>query len=269
MNERVIMSEFNNISLTIDNQVATLTLNRPDAANSMNIDLSREVMLASIEIDENPSVRAVIITGSGRMFCAGGDLSAFAEDPSKASAIIKEITTYMHAAVARFARMQKPVIVAVNGMAAGAGFSLAVAGDLVLCADSAKFTMAYTGAGLSPDVSASYYLPRLIGMRKTQELMFTNKVLTADQAYDWGLVTEVVVAEQLQDSAQALANKLANGPTLAYGKIKQLLLSSSDNALESQMELEARGIATMANTNDGLEGVSAFLAKRKPVFTGS
>ncbi|CAH0990399.1 1,2-epoxyphenylacetyl-CoA isomerase [Sinobacterium norvegicum] len=263
------MSEFNTISLNIDNQIATLTLNRPNAANSMNVELSREVMLASIEIDENPDIRAVIITGAGKMFCAGGDLSAFAADPSKASTIIKEITTYMHAAVARFARMEKPVIVAINGMAAGAGFSLAVAGDLVLCADSAKFTMAYTGAGLSPDVSASYYLPRLIGMRKTQQLMLTNKVLTAEQAYDWGLVTEVVAADDLQQAAQTMAAQLVNGPTLAYGQIKQLLLTSYDTGLESQMELEARGIGKMANTNDGLEGVSAFLAKRKPVFTGS
>ncbi|ROS04689.1 2-(1,2-epoxy-1,2-dihydrophenyl)acetyl-CoA isomerase [Sinobacterium caligoides] len=262
------MSDFNTIKLEINDAVATLTLNRPNAANSMNVELSREVSLASIIIDEDPTIRAVIITGKGKMFSAGGDLSAFAADPAKASSIIKEITTYIHAAMARFARMEKPVIIAINGTAAGAGFSLAVAGDLVICAESAKFTMAYTAAGLSPDVSASYYLPRLIGLRKTQELMLTNRRLSSEEALSWGLVTQVVADNEVLPTAQALAHKLANGPTLAFGQVKQLLLASGDNNLEGQLELESRGIARMANSSDGQEGVRAFLEKRHPVFTG-
>jgi 2-(1,2-epoxy-1,2-dihydrophenyl)acetyl-CoA isomerase len=164
--------------------------------------------------------------------------------------------------------MNKPLIVAVNGMAAGAGFSMAVCGDLVLAAESAKFTMAYTAAGLSPDGSASYFLPRLIGMRKTQELMLTNRRLKAEEALEWGLVTQVVADEELAETAMKLAQQLAEGPTLAYGQVKQLLNSSFNNSLETQMELEGRGISAMAASTDGREGIQAFLEKRAPIYQG-
>ncbi len=262
------MTAFNNITLDINHSIATLTLNRPNAANTMNVDLSRELNQASIIIDETASIRAVIITGSGNIFSAGGDLGSFADAADKAGQQLKKITTYMNAAASRFARMDKPVIMAVNGTAAGAGFSLAVAGDIVICAQSAKFTMAYTAAGLSPDVGASYFLPRLIGLRKTQQLMLTNRRITSTQALEWGMVTEVVDDEQVLAKAQQVAQQLAKGPTKAFGQIKQLLLSSASNGLETQLEQEARGIAAMANTEDGLEGVSAFLEKRQPQFIG-
>ena len=158
------------------------------------------------------------------------------------------------------------VITAVNGTAAGAGFSLAVIGDLVLAAESASFTMAYTRVGLSPDGSSSYYLPRLIGIAKTKELMLTNRTLSADEASRWGLVTEVVADAALAERADELAGKMAATAAGSNGGIKALLLDTFSNGLEEQMELEGRLIAQRAESADGREGVDAFLAKRTPEF---
>lgn len=262
------MAEFENIILEQYEGIAKITLNRPEAANGINLPLARELLLAAIHCDEDPGVRAVLITGSGKMFCAGGDLKSFATYGDAISAKLKELTTHLHAAISCFARMNAPVIVAVNGTAAGAGFSLAVAGDLVLAAQSAKFTMAYTAAGLSPDGSSSYYLPRLIGLRKTQELMLTNRRLSAQEAMEWGAINRVVPDEDLQQVAADLAVQIASGPTLANGVVKKLLHSSFNNGLESQMEMEARFIAAMAKQLDGQEGIKAFMEKRKPEFQG-
>jgi len=165
--------------------------------------------------------------------------------------------------------MNAPVIAAVNGTAAGAGFSLALSADLVISVDSAKFVMAYTNAGLSPDGSSSYFLPRRVGDRRARELMLTNRVLSADEALDWGIVNQVVAADDLDETVEKLAAKIAAGPTLAYGQVKSLLNVSFDNGLETQMELESRGIADMARSRDGKEGIQAFLAKRKPTFKGA
>jgi 2-(1,2-epoxy-1,2-dihydrophenyl)acetyl-CoA isomerase len=225
-------------------------------------------MLAADECDTDASVRAVVLTGTGKMFCAGGDLKEFHGYGDSISRKLKEITTYLHAGSSRLARMRAPVISAVNGTAAGAGFSLAIASDLVLAAESAKFTMAYTAAGLSPDGSSSYFLPRLVGLRRAQELMITNRRLTAAEALDWGLVTKVVPDDDLMKEASALAKQLANGPTNAFGVVKKLLIETYGANLESQLELESRGIADMAGTKDGREGISAFLARRTPEFTG-
>jgi len=173
----------------------------------------------------------------------------------------------LHRATSSFARMEKPFIVAVNGMAAGAGFSIAITGDFVIAAESAKFTMAYTAAGLSPDGSSSYYLPRLVGMRKAMDLMITNRRLTAHEAENWGLINQVVPDDALQTTAMELAQKLAKGPTDAFATVKKLLLCSFDNSLETQMELEGRAISHHAGVTNGKEGVQAFLEKRKPKFS--
>lgn len=262
------MSDYKAITFEVDNHVATITMNRPEAANGLNLELAHDLLLAAIECDENPDIRAVILTGSGKMFCAGGDLKAFASDLDRMPALIKQLTTYLHSAISRFARMDAPVIVAVNGAAAGAGFSTALIGDIVLAAESASFTMAYTAAGLTPDGSSSYFMPRLIGLRKTQELMLTNRRLSAAEAQEWGLVTKVVADDALKDEAWALASQLAAGPTKAFGGVKRMLSHTFDQSLDTQMEIEARTIADAAKTADAREGVSAFLSKRKPEFNG-
>lgn len=263
------MTQYNTLQFTVEEGVATLTLNRPEAANGIDMEMARELMQAAIRCDEDPAIRAVLLTGSaGKMFCAGGDLKSFAAYGDAIASAIKELTAYLHSAVSRLARMEKPLVVAVNGTAAGAGFSLAIAGDLVLSAASAKYTLAYTAAGLTPDGSATWMLPRLVGARRAAELILTNRRLSADEALQWGLVNEVVADEELAGKAQALARKLAAGPTRAFGMAKKLLLASFENGFETQLELEARGIAGMTNTRDGREGIQAFMEKRAPRFTG-
>jgi 2-(1,2-epoxy-1,2-dihydrophenyl)acetyl-CoA isomerase len=172
----------------------------------------------------------------------------------------------LHRAISTFARMDAVLITAVNGTAAGAGFSIAVTGDLVLAAESASFTMAYTRVGLSPDGSSSYFLPRLIGVTKTKELMLTNRTLSAQEASQWGLVTEVVPDDQLAARTDALADQMAATASGSNGGVKALMLSTFSAGLEEQMEIEGRLIAERANSADGREGVDAFMAKRKPEF---
>ncbi len=257
---------YENLKLEIGDGVAKITLNRPKAANAINVALAKDLAYAAMECDENAEVRAIVITAEGRFFCAGGDLSTFGEAGDKAPLLLKEITTYLHAAVSRFARTNAPVIVAINGAAAGAGFSLACAGDLTIAAESAHFTMAYTAVGLTPDGSSTYYLPKLIGARRSLELMLTNRRLSAQEALDWGIVNKVVPDAELQSEVTKLAAKLAAGPTLAFGRTKDLV--QSDQGLEAQMELETRAIADSARSSDGAGGIKAFLAKEKPTFTG-
>jgi len=256
--------------LTVEraNRVATLTLNRPDAYNSLNMALGRELFSASLELDEDPEVRCVVITGSGRAFCAGGDVKDFVDNLGRIGAHIKELTTYLHGAVSRFCRSDKPVIMAINGIAAGGGFSFALSGDLVVAAESAKFTMAYSKIAATPDGSSSYFLPRLIGLRRAMELYFTNRVLTAREALEWGLVTRVVPDAELRPAVAALAAELAQGPTKAYGAAKRLLHQSTWESLETQMELEAQAIAAAGHTEDFRAGVTAFAQKGTPTFRG-
>jgi 2-(1,2-epoxy-1,2-dihydrophenyl)acetyl-CoA isomerase len=262
------MSDYENIQYEVNNAVATITLNRPDAANSINIPLAQELNDASIKIYNDDAIRAVIITGNGKMFSAGGDLASFAAYGDKIADGLRTITSALHSATSNFARMNKPVITAINGTAAGAGFSIAIAGDFAISADTAKYTLAYTGAGLSPDGSSTYVLPRLVGMRKAMELMITNRVLSAQEALEWGLVSEIVPHADVMKRANELAMQLAKGPSNAYGQVKKLLMSSFQNGYETQLQLETDGIANMAATSDGKEGIAAFLAKRKPSFTG-
>jgi 2-(1,2-epoxy-1,2-dihydrophenyl)acetyl-CoA isomerase len=174
----------------------------------------------------------------------------------------------LHMALSRLARMDPPVIAAVNGAAGGAGFSIVMAADLAIAAQSAKFTMAYTNAGLSPDGSSTFYMPRKIGDRRARELMLTNRVLSAAEALDWGVVNQVVADGEALAAAMTLAKRLAAGPTRAYGAVKTLLNESFEHGLESQMELEARKIAELVVSADGQEGIKAFFEKRKPGYTG-
>ena len=258
------VSEYQAISFVQSGSVARITLDRPDAANGMDDTMTRELVDAARWCDTD-ATRVVVLTGSGRFFCAGGDLRSFASAPSRGR-YIKGVADDLHRAITTFARMDAVLITAVNGAAAGAGFSLAVAGDLVLAADSASFTMAYTKVGLSPDGGSSYYLPRLIGLRRTQELMLTNRTLSAAEACQWGLVTEVVADAELAGRTDELATQLAGGARKSHAAVKRLLLGSLRTGLEEQIELEGRLIAANADSVDGHEGVDAFLAKRRPDF---
>jgi 2-(1,2-epoxy-1,2-dihydrophenyl)acetyl-CoA isomerase len=260
---------FETLLYEVADGIATVTFNRPEAANAMSPACASEINEVSILIDDDPDVRAVVMTGTGRMFCAGGDLAAFAGAGKGARALIMKMTGDLHVGLSRLARCKAPVIAAVNGTAAGAGFSLVMACDLAICAESAVFTMAYTRAGLSPDGSSTFYMPRKLGDRRTRELMLTNRVLNATEAKEWGIVNQVVADDELQTQAAALARSIADGPTLAFSAVKDLLNGSFDQTLESQMELEARAIASLSVSADGQEGMHAFLEKRKPQFKGA
>jgi 2-(1,2-epoxy-1,2-dihydrophenyl)acetyl-CoA isomerase len=248
--------------------VATLTLNRPDAYNALNLALGRELFAAVLEVDDDPEVRCVVITGAGKAFCAGGDVKDFTDGLDHIGALVKELTTYMHGAISRLCRSDKPVIMAVNGVAAGGGFSLALVGDIVMAAESARFTMAYTKIAATPDGSSSYFLPRLVGLRRAMELYFTNRVLTAGEAAEWGLVTRVVADAEFTTAVRALARELAAGPTKAFGGAKRLFHQATWESLETQMELEAQAIAASGRTDDFREGVTAFANKKSPTFRG-
>jgi 2-(1,2-epoxy-1,2-dihydrophenyl)acetyl-CoA isomerase len=258
------VTEYQTIEFEQSGPITRITLNRPDAANGMNDTMTRELADAARRCD-TPGTKVVLLTGSGRFFCAGGDLKSFAAAPSR-GLFIKGVADDLHRAISTFARMDAVLIVAVNGVAAGAGFSLAVTADLVLAAESASFTMAYTRAGLSPDGSSSYFLPRLIGIAKTKELMLTNRTLSAQEASQWGLVTEVVPDAELAARTDKLADQMASTAGGSNGGVKALLLSAFSSGLEEQMELEGRLIAERAESADGREGVDAFLAKRKAEF---
>jgi 2-(1,2-epoxy-1,2-dihydrophenyl)acetyl-CoA isomerase len=259
---------YETIDLSVREGVAHLTLNRPDAANSITAELARDLMYATLQCDEDPAVRAVVLAGAGRMFCGGGDLKTFGGKGAELPHYLKEVTTFLHAAVSRLTRMNAPVIAAVHGSAAGAGMSLACAADFVLAAEGAKFTMAYTRAGLTPDGSSTYFLSRIVGLRRALDLALTSRVLSAAEAMQLGIVTRVVPEGRLLDEAGALAAELAAGPTLALGATKRLLHAGWDGTLETQMELETRTIADIARTHDAREGIAAFVAKRPPRFTG-
>ena len=257
---------YRHVTLERKNQVATLTLNRPDAYNALDLALGRELFEAAIELDEDADVRCVVVTGAGRAFCAGGDVKAFVDNLGRIGAHIKELTTYLHGAISRFCRSDKPVIMAVNGVAAGGGFSLALSGDLVVAAESARFTMAYSRIAATPDGSSSYFLPRLVGLRRALELYFTNRPLTAREALEWGMITRVVPDAELGGAVETLARELAQGPSRAFGAAKRLFHQSTWESLETQMELEAQAIAAAGRTEDFRAGVTAF-ADKKPVPT--
>jgi 2-(1,2-epoxy-1,2-dihydrophenyl)acetyl-CoA isomerase len=259
---------YQHVVLERRDHVATLTLNRPDAYNAFGLALGREIFHAVLEVDDDPEVRCVVVTGAGRAFSAGGDVKDFVENLDRIGAMVKELTTYLHGAVSRLCRSDKPVVVAVNGVAAGGGLSLVLAGDLVVAAESARFTMAYSKIAATPDGSSSYFLPRLVGLRRAMELYFTNRVLSAREALDWGLVTRVVPDAELKPTVEALARELAQGPTRAFGGAKRLFHQATWESLETQMEAEAQAIAASGRTEDFREGVRAFAEKKTPVFRG-
>lgn len=255
-------------TLTMDRRERTvvITLNRPDEANGINSLMAKELALAAQTCDEDPSIRVVVLTATGRFFCAGGDVKAMAAFGEHGALEIKRLADDVHRAISTFSRMRAPLIVAVNGIAAGAGFSLAMSGDLVIASESASFTMAYSTVGLSPDGSSSYFLPRLIGLRKTQELMLTNRKLGAQEALEWGLINKISPPPSLLDEAMRLADIVVRGSPDSNAIVKKLLLATFGNGLETQMEIEGRYIAECASSINGREGILAFTQKRPPQF---
>lgn len=256
------------VTFSLEDGLARLTLNRPDAGNSITPHQGKALLEAAVRCYSDPAVRAVLMTGKGKNFCVGGDLKTFKEAGSGVGALIKETTAYLHAACSTFARMDAPMVIAVQGAAAGAGLSLALLGDIVYAAETSKFTMAYTAAGLSPDGGSTFLLPRVVGLRRAQELTLTNRRLSAAEAVEWGIATATVPDDELYAKAEETARTLAAGPTRAYGRARRLLLDSFDTSFETQMEKEGAGIAASAMEPDAQEGLNAFLNKRVPTYRG-
>jgi 2-(1,2-epoxy-1,2-dihydrophenyl)acetyl-CoA isomerase len=248
--------------------VALVTLNRPDSANTLDLQAAMDFLAAAMTCARSPGVRVVVLTGAGRNFCFGGDLRSIAANFSDVSGYLRELTGYLHSAISQFARMDAPVIAAVNGTAAGAGVGLVAMADLAICGKASKFNLAYTGVGMTPDAGTSFLLPRAIGVRRTMELLLLNRVLSAPEALDWGLVNQVVEDTQILEEAFRIADGLSTGALRAFGKTKRLVARSL-GAFESHMVLESETIASQALAREGTEGITAFLQKRPADFSTS
>lgn len=255
------------VLLEVRDRVAHITLNRPEAGNGITAKLARELARAALTCQTDPMVRAVLLQGAGDAFCVGGDLKDFAARRDNISAYLRETTAHLHLAVSRLARMSAPVVAAVHGAAAGGGFSLACACDLVAAAESAYFVIAYSRIGLPPDGGSTYFLPRLIGFRRAMELALLHPRLTAREARHYGLVNQVVPDAELAARAEELAKTLASGPLHAFGMTKKLFHRGWSESLEAQLELESEAIAEAAAGPEGREGITSFLKKRQPKFS--
>jgi len=259
---------YSTLLFDVKDGVAHITLNRPDAANSINEEMGEDLMHAALRCGEDSEIRAVLISGAGKIFSAGGDLKTFFTKGKDLPYYVKETTTFLHAAMSRLTRMDAPVVAAVHGAVAGAGLSIAIACDIVVAAEKTRFMVAYTRAGLTPDGSATYFLPRIVGLKRALELTLTNRTFSAREALQWGLVTRVVPEDELLEQARTIAIQLASGPTRAYGVSKRLIHCGWAETLETQMENESQAIADSARSSDAREGITAFLEKRPAKFKG-
>ena len=259
---------YKTIKFQHENHIARITLARPDAANALNLDMAAELLQVALLCKDDPSVRAVILDAEGKIFCAGGDVLTFAKAGKNLPSTLRKLLDSFHPAVEILSTMNAPVIASVQGMAAGAGLSLMSSCSFVIASENASFTMAYTAIGMTPDGSATYFLPRQIGLRRSEEMMLTNCRLSPEKALEWSLINEIVSESSLAETTQQLAEKLAQGPTLAYGNTRRLLHSSLENDFKQQLDAEAESIIAMGATEDGLNGVASFKEKRKPEFDG-
>ncbi|MCW3039264.1 MAG: Enoyl-CoA hydratase/isomerase [Solirubrobacterales bacterium] len=255
-------------TLEVADGVAHVRLAQEDRGNPFDGVFCRELSEVVTACDADPAVRALLITGTGRFFCVGGDLQSLGRDRESLRAFVKSATIGLHSAISRMARMDAPVVLAVHALAAGGAVSLAAAADFCLAGRSAKFYAAYQGIGLAIDGGGSHHVPRRVGSRRATEFYLRNQTWDAETAARLGLVNEVVEDDALQDAALALAQELAAGPTRSFGEVKNLLLSSADTPLETQLELEARAMSRTAATDDGWEGITAMAAKRRAAFRG-
>jgi len=254
------------ITLLVDGAVATIKLNRPSVLNAIDAEAARAFLSILRTIAERSDIRVIVLRGEGRAFCAGGDVARFGgSDPEAA---IDDIISPLHEALRLLNDLPQPSIAIVHGAAAGAGFSLMLACDFALATDTARFTLAYARLGVSPDGSATYHLPRIVGLRKAKELALLAETIDAAEALRLGLVNWVVPEAELDGACANLAARLASGPTAAYHRIRELLTSSFDKDLEEQLEAERQTFKALSRTQDFREGVSAFLGKIPARFKG-
>ncbi len=252
--------------------IATITFNRPKAMNALDLPMARAFAEALTAVEADPGARVVVLRGE-RAFMAGGDVKGFHEaaqvGPAEVQSAVGELIDTAHGAIATLERMPQPVIASVAGAAAGIGFSIMLAADLVVAAAGSRFTLAYSSIGTSPDGSSTWSLPRQVGLKKSMEIALLSDMFDADEALRLGLVNRVVAAEALESETRSLAERLAAGPREAFARTKALLRQSFDNDLASQLDRERESFVACAGTADFKEGVAAFSEKRKPTFGGS
>ncbi|MFI6325209.1 enoyl-CoA hydratase-related protein [Nonomuraea sp. NPDC050556] len=256
------------IRYDVTDAVTTITLDRPDAMNSLTVEVKAALLEALRRAAADETIRAVLLTGSGRAFCAGQDLREHAENLEAGRGLAGTVREHYNPIVELITTMAKPVIAAVNGVAAGAGASLAFACDLRLASERAKFAMAFSGIGLAPDSGASWTLQRLVGPARATELLILGEPLDAARALELGVVSRVVPADELLKTAHELAVRLAQGPTQAYAATKRAIAYAATHSLTDSLEVEARLQDSLAATGDHLNATRAFLSKKAPVFTG-
>jgi 2-(1,2-epoxy-1,2-dihydrophenyl)acetyl-CoA isomerase len=245
--------------------VAWLRLNRPQSLNAIDVGMALALGASLREIASDAGVRAVVLEGAGRAFCAGGDLAHLGADPLPRA---RELIDAVHATLRQIDALPVPVIASLQGMVAGAGMSLALACDLAIATDDTRFNLAYVNVGASCDASSSWHLPRVVGLRKAMQIALLGETFDAAEALRIGLVNRVVRAVALERAAEQMAQRLAEGPTLALGAIKRLLRDSGERALGAQLDAEAEAFLRCAASADFREGLDAFAAKRAPRFTG-
>ncbi len=249
--------------------IAIITLNRPDKLNSVTLEQLKELIIRLNEYEQDDNVRAIVITATGRGFCTGADLSGGGGRSDAATAMGMKLSTHIYSRASyTIASIEKPVIAAVNGIAAGFGCNLALSSDIIYAAKDAKFIEIFVKRGMSPDGGGTYFLPRMVGLVKAKEIFFTGDPVEAEEALRIGMINKVVPNDQLMDEALGFAKRMAKAPTRSVGMIKRLLNRSFDSDLQTQLELEAafQGLAT--STSDMMEGVISFFEKRDPNFQG-
>ena len=249
--------------------VGLITLNRPEALNAINIALAAELQTALDGMANDASVRVILLKAAGKHFCAGGDVKWFAELGDNLSQGLEEILDILNPILLQLLNLPIPVVTAIQGMTAGAGVGLALAGDIVLAAESARLLSSYAAIGLSPDVGAAYSLARRVGPSRAKEFFFSNRPLDAVTCMAWGVVNSVYPDDRLAEEAGRFAKDMAQAPTQALGFAKQLVDRAWKTTIEEQLALEREFMASCGRSHDGQEGVQAFLKKRKPLFTGN
>lgn len=259
---------FSLVQVSCEENVAEIRLHRPEAMNAFNVELATELGLALQAVAKDRNIRAVILRGSGRVFSAGGDLKMFHALLPRADRGFKKISTLLSRAIEIIRTMPKPVIAGLNGPAFAAAFGLTLSCDLILATPSARLSASFIKIGLCPNGSASFFLPRLVGWHRALECLLTGKILTAHEAYEWGIVNRLVEEDEFDSALWAWAKSLSQMPTKAIARMKLLLNRSLETSLSKQLEQETQAIVWSATTKDFAEGVTAFVEKRTPRFQG-